>query len=40
MDNIYNRYLQAVISLLDISANYSIEISIHWYFIFSYIVFW
>ena len=40
MDNIYNRYVQAVISLLDISAHYNIEIAIHSYFIFPYIVFW
>ena len=40
MENMNNRYLQAVISLLDISAHYSIEIAIHLYFIFAYIVFW
>ena len=40
MDNMYNRYLLAVISLLDTLANYNIEIFIHSYFIFSYIVFW
>ena len=34
MDKMYNRYLQAVITLLDISAHYGIEISIHPYFIF------
>ena len=39
MDNMYNRCLQAVISLLDILAHYGIEISIHSYFIFFYIVF-
>ena len=40
MDNMYNRYLQAGISLLDISALYDIEITIHSYIIFCYIVFW
>ena len=39
MDNIYNRYLQAVISLLDILEHYDIEITIHLHFIFCYI-FW
>ena len=34
MDNMYNRYLQAVISLLDILEHYGIEITIHSYFIF------
>ena len=40
MANMYKRCLQAVISLLDISAHYGIEISFHSYFIFCYIVFW
>ena len=39
MDNMYKRCLQAVISLFDILAYYGIEISIHSYFIFCYIVF-
>ena len=34
MNNMYKRCLQAVISLLDISAHYGIEISIHLYLIF------
>ena len=33
-DNMYSRYLQAVIPLLDILAHYSIEITIHSYLIF------
>ena len=34
MDNMYNKYLHAVFSLLDISAHYDIEMAIHLYFIF------
>ena len=39
MDNMNKIVLQAVISLLDILAHYTIEISMHSYFIFCYIVF-